>query len=73
MNISKEEKSINMARENEYGYSHAVEVGDTIYLSEQVSNDDIGNVLELPTGPGNLPNSTPNRVSKTKNSLSLGT
>ncbi len=44
MNISKEEKSINMARENEYGYSHAVKVGGTIYLSEHVSNDDIGNV-----------------------------
>ncbi len=45
MSIDKEAKSLNMAWEQEYGYSQAVKVGDTIYLSGQVSHDDEGNVL----------------------------
>ena len=47
MAISKEAKSLGMAWENEYGYSQAVKVGDTIYLSGQVSHDDKGNILGL--------------------------
>lgn len=45
MAISKEAKSLNMPWEKEYGYSQAVKVGETIYLSGQVSHDDKGNVL----------------------------
>ena len=45
MSIDKEAKSLNMTWEQEYGYSQAVKVGDTIYLSGQVSHDDEGNVL----------------------------
>ncbi len=45
MKINKEATSLNMPWEKEYGYSQAVKVGDTIYLSGQVSHDDKGNVL----------------------------
>lgn len=45
--ISKETKSLNMPWEQEYGYSQAVKVGDTIYLSGQVSHDDKGNLVGL--------------------------
>ncbi len=45
MTINKEAKSLSMPWENEYGYSQAVKVEDTIYLSGQVSHDDKGNIL----------------------------
>ena len=45
MAINKEAKSLGMPWEEEYGYAQAVKVGDTIYLSGQVSHDDDGNVL----------------------------
>ena len=45
MTTTKHPKSLNMPWEQEYGYSQAVQVGDTIYLSGQVSHDDEGNVL----------------------------
>lgn len=45
MKINKEAKSLNMPWEKEYGYSQAVKVGDTIYLSGQVSHDDKGDIL----------------------------
>ena len=47
MAISKQTKSLNMPWEQEYGYSQAVKVGDTIYLSGQVSHDDKGNIVGL--------------------------
>ena len=50
MTIRKEAKSLGMPWENEYGYSQAVKVGDTIYLAGQVGHDDKGNVL----GVGNM-------------------
>ena len=50
MKINKEATSLNMPWEKEFGYSQAVKVGDTIYLSGQVSHDDNGNVL----GEGNM-------------------
>ncbi len=50
MTIRKDAKSLGMPWENEYGYSQAVKVGDTIYLAGQVSHDDKGNVL----GVGNM-------------------
>ena len=39
-----------MPWEKEYGYSQAVKVGDTIYISGQVSHDDKGNII----GPGDM-------------------
>ncbi len=45
MTISKETKTLNMPWEQEYGYSQAVKVGDTIYLSGQVSHDAEGNFV----------------------------
>jgi len=34
-----------MSWEKEYGYAQAVKVGDTIYLSGQISHDDKGNIV----------------------------
>ena len=45
MGINKDTKSLGMPWENEYGYSQAVKVGDTIYLSGQVSHDDEGKIV----------------------------
>ena len=50
MGISKETTSLGMAWEKEFGYSQAVKVEDTIYLSGQVSHDDKGNIV----GPGDM-------------------
>jgi enamine deaminase RidA (YjgF/YER057c/UK114 family) len=50
MAISKDAKSLGMPWEKEYGYSQGVKVGDTSYLTGQVSHDDEGNVL----GIGNM-------------------
>jgi 2-iminobutanoate/2-iminopropanoate deaminase len=47
MTINKETKSLGMPWEKEYGYAQAVKVGDTIYLSGQVSHDDRGNIVGL--------------------------
>ena len=45
MAISKEAKYFGMPWEKEYGYSQAVKVDNTIYVSGQVSHDDKGNVV----------------------------
>jgi 2-iminobutanoate/2-iminopropanoate deaminase len=45
MTISKEAKSLGMLWEKEYGYSQAVKVENTIYISGQVSHDDKGNIV----------------------------
>jgi 2-iminobutanoate/2-iminopropanoate deaminase len=45
MAIKKESKSLGMPWEKEYGYSQAVKVGDTIYISAQVSHDDEGKIV----------------------------
>jgi len=45
MTIKKESKSLGMPWEKEYGYSQAVKVGDTIYISGQVSHDDKGKIV----------------------------
>jgi len=50
MKISKEEKNLNMPWEKEYGYSQAVKVGDTIYLSGQISHNETGEIV----GVGNV-------------------
>jgi len=39
-----------MSWEKEYGYSQAVKVGDTIYVSGQVSHDDSGSIVS----PGDM-------------------
>jgi 2-iminobutanoate/2-iminopropanoate deaminase len=50
MAISKEAKSLGMPWEKEYGYSQAVKVDNTIYVSGQVGHDDKGNIV----GHGNM-------------------
>ena len=47
MVINKETKTLGMPWEKEYGYAQAVKVGDTIYVSGQVSHDDKGNIVGL--------------------------
>lgn len=47
MTVHKETTSLNMPWEQEYGYSQAVKVGDTIYISGQVSHDSKGNVVGI--------------------------
>jgi 2-iminobutanoate/2-iminopropanoate deaminase len=50
LTITKETKGLGIPWEKEYGYSQAVKVGDTIYVSGQVSHDDKGNII----GPGDM-------------------
>ena len=50
MRINKEAKSFGMSWEKEYGYSQAVKVENTIYVSGQVGHDDKGNIQ----GQGNM-------------------
>jgi 2-iminobutanoate/2-iminopropanoate deaminase len=50
MAISKEAKSLGMPWEKEYGYSQAVRVENTIYVSGQVGHDDKGKIQ----GQGNM-------------------
>ena len=45
MAIGKEARSLGMSWEAEYGYSQAVKVGNTVYLSGQVSHDDKGSIV----------------------------
>jgi enamine deaminase RidA (YjgF/YER057c/UK114 family) len=45
LTINKDAKSLGMPWEKEYGYAQAVKVGDTIYLSGQVSHDNEGNIV----------------------------
>ena len=50
MAINKDAKYFGMPWEKEYGYSQAVKVDNTIYVSGQVGHDDKGNIL----GHGNM-------------------
>jgi len=45
MTISKDPKGLGMSWEAEYGYAQAIQVGDTIYVSGQLSHDDEGNFV----------------------------
>ena len=45
MTINKQTKSLGMPWEKEYGYAQAVKVGDTIYVSGQVSHDETGKIV----------------------------
>ena len=45
MTISKDAKELGMPWEKGYGYSQAVKVGDTIYVSGQLSHDDKGSMV----------------------------
>jgi enamine deaminase RidA (YjgF/YER057c/UK114 family) len=47
MNINKDTRKLDMPWEKDYGYSQAVKVGDTIYLSGQVSHDDKGEFVGI--------------------------
>jgi 2-iminobutanoate/2-iminopropanoate deaminase len=50
LTINKQTKSFGMPWEKEYGYAQAVKVGDTIYVSGQVSHDETGKIV----GPGDI-------------------
>lgn len=43
--LTKEPATLGMPWEEQYGYAQAVKIGDTVYLSGQVSHDDRANVL----------------------------
>jgi enamine deaminase RidA (YjgF/YER057c/UK114 family) len=43
--VTKEVANLGMPWEEQYGYAQAVKVGDTIYLSGQLSHDDDGNMV----------------------------
>jgi 2-iminobutanoate/2-iminopropanoate deaminase len=43
--LTKEPTTLGMPWEEQYGYAQAVKVGDTVYLSGQVSHDDRANIL----------------------------
>lgn len=45
LTINKQIKSFGMPWEKEYGYAQAVKIGDTIYLSGQVSHDETGKIV----------------------------
>jgi 2-iminobutanoate/2-iminopropanoate deaminase len=45
LTINKETKNFGMPWEKEYGYAQAVKIGDTIYVSGQVSHDSNGNIV----------------------------
>lgn len=47
MAINKEARVLGVAWEQEYNYSQAVKVGDTIYLSGQVSHDEKGDIVGI--------------------------
>jgi 2-iminobutanoate/2-iminopropanoate deaminase len=43
--LTKEPTTLGMPWEEQYGYAQAVKVGDTVYLSGQISHDDRANIL----------------------------
>ena len=45
MHADKEVANLGMPWEAQYGYAQAVKVGDTIYVSGQLSHDDNGNMV----------------------------
>jgi enamine deaminase RidA (YjgF/YER057c/UK114 family) len=45
MKVSKEAKGMGMPWEDAYGYAQAVKVGDTIFISGQLSHDADGNIV----------------------------
>jgi len=45
MALRKDVKGLGMRWEDEYGYFQAVKVGDTIYVSGELSHDDQGNMV----------------------------
>ncbi|MDR0182007.1 RidA family protein [Lysobacter arvi] len=54
MGLDKDVKGMGMPWEDEYGYAQAVKVGDTIYLSGQLSHDAQGNMVgPAPLDAGN--------------------
>ena len=45
MSIQKEARDLGMPWEQTYGYAQAVRVGDTVWVSGQLSHDDDGNIV----------------------------
>ena len=64
--INKESKYFGMPWEKEYGYSQAIKVRDTIYVSGQVSHDEKGKVV----GHGDMEAQMRTAYSNIKNILS---
>jgi enamine deaminase RidA (YjgF/YER057c/UK114 family) len=48
MSLQKDAKGFGMPWESQYGYHQAVRVGDTVYVSGQLSHDDDGNIVGAP-------------------------
>lgn len=48
MKINKDVKDMGMPWEDAYGYAQAVKVGDTVYVSGQLSHDANGNIVGAP-------------------------
>ena len=48
MTLSKDARGLGMPWEDLYGYAQAIRVGDTIYVSGQLSHDDEGNIVGPP-------------------------
>src|SRR4029453_16316912 len=48
MTLSKDARGLGMPWEDLYGYAQAIRVGDTIYVSGQLSHDDEGNAVGRP-------------------------
>lgn len=48
MSIQKDTKGFGTPWEQKYGYAQAVKVGDTIYVSGQLSHDEEGNMVGVP-------------------------
>lgn len=49
MTIRKSTKGMGMPWEDAYGYAQAVQVGDTVYISGQLSHDANGNIVGAPS------------------------
>ncbi len=47
MTLNKETQTLGMKWEQEYGYKQAVKVGDTIYVSGQISHDEKGEFVGI--------------------------
>jgi len=43
--LAKEVVNLGMPWEEQYGYAQAVKIGDTVYVSGQLSHDDAGNMV----------------------------
>ena len=64
MAVGKDAKGLGMPWEAEYGYAQAVKVGDTIYVSGQLSHDEEGNLVGAAPLAGEPGTASDNEVKK---------